>query len=84
MARGKRLGALFSYLQLETGHVKQNTPLGNPSGVFNIVKLITAYRAFLATSTMAVKAAGSLMAMSESTLRSNSTPAFFRPFMKAE
>ena len=84
MARGKRLGALFSYLQPETSHLMQNTPLGFPSGVFNIVKLRTAYRAFLATSTMAVKAAGSLMAMSESTLRSSSTPAFFRPFMKAE
>ena len=62
----------------------QNTPLGFPSGVLHIVKLETAYRAFLATSTIAVKAAGSLIAMSESTLRSSSTPAFFRPFMKAE
>ena len=42
------------------------------------------YRAFLATSTMALNAAGSLTAMSESTLRSSWTPAFFSPFMNTE
>ncbi len=42
------------------------------------------YRAFFATSTIAVKAAGSFTAMSASTLRSSSTPAFLRPFMNTE
>ena len=42
------------------------------------------YRAFLATSVMAVNAAGSLTAMSDSTLRSSCTPAFLRPFMSTE
>ena len=42
------------------------------------------YRAFLATSTREANASGSLMAMSERTLRSSSTPAFFRPFMNTE
>lgn len=54
-----------------------------PDGVVSFAS-VKAYRAFLATSTMAVKAAGSLMAMSDSTLRSSSMPAFFRPFMKEE
>ena len=42
------------------------------------------YRAFLATSTREANASGSLMAISDSTLRSSSTPAFLRPFMKTE
>lgn len=41
-------------------------------------------RAALAISQMAEKACGSAMAMSERTLRSSSTPARFRPFMKRE
>jgi hypothetical protein len=36
----------------------------------------------LATSTRAAKAVGSLIAISERTLRSTSTPAIFRPWMK--
>src|SRR5450756_807846 len=43
-----------------------------------------AERAPLDLSTRAVNPAGSLIAMSESTLRSRSISAFFRPFMNTE
>ena len=43
---------------------------------------VRSYRAALAFSTRAVKAAGSAIAISDSILRFSSMPAFFRPFMK--
>ncbi len=45
---------------------------------------VRAYRAFLAASAMAANACGSFTAMPASTLRSNSMPAFFTPFMNTE
>ena len=45
---------------------------------------VIAFYAFLTCSTRAVKAAGSEIAISDSTLRFRVIPAFFKPFMKVE
>ena len=53
---------------------------------FMLIRILRCYyaSALRATSTKAANAVASLTAMSAKTLRSSSTPAFFKPFMKTE